>query len=491
MEHSTGKIIKNTALFTGALILQKIASFAYFLYLSSRLLPGTLGAYVWALSFTSFFSIGMDLGLSPILTREAARDEKSGERYLRNMLGIKLPLILFTLIVSLAVLFATKSDWETRFLVFGASIVMTFDALSLNYYSFLRARQKLRYEAAGIVGFQLITLISGVIIWEIWHDIRLVMLALALASVINCVYSAAAVKIKFKFSLLPAFEKNTIRHFLRLAPAFALAGIFIRVYNVSDSIILGYIKGSEAVGFYSIPAKVTSALQALLTGAVQAAIYPSMSNFFITSREKLRILFEKSFEYLAFVSIPIAFGLYAAAEPIMESIWPRYAAATGTFKIMVLALPFVFLAFPTGLLLRAGDYQNKNMGNRGIITVLSIILNIILIPFFGILGAGITFLAVNAILLLLDFAYVGKIADFNGKKLLAYVFKVTLLALVMALFIKLALIKIPFYGAIAAGGALFLLLAALFGVIKKSELAFFKENLTGRGKNDEQIINNN
>lgn len=491
MEHSAGKIIKNTVVFTGALILQKILSFAYFLYLSSQLLPGTLGSYIWALSFTSFFSIGMDLGLSPILTREAARDEKSGEKYLRNMLGIKLPLILFTLIISLIVLFATKSDWQTRFLVLGASIVMTFDALSLNYYSFLRARQKLGYEAVGIVGFQLITLASGVFIWEISKDIRFVMLALALASIVNCVYSAAVVKLRFKFSLLPAFEKNTMRHFLRLAPAFALAGIFIRIYNVSDSIILGYIKGNEAVGFYSIPAKITSALQALITGAIQAAIYPSMSNFFVTSREKLRVLFEKSFEYLAFVSIPIALGLYAAAEPIMVFIWPKYAAATTTFKIMVLALPFVFLAFPTGLLLRAGDYQNQNTKNRGIITVLSIILNIILIPFFGILGAGITFLVVNAALLLFDFAYVGKIIGFGGKKLIIYVLKVLFLSSVMALFIKLALVKLPFYGAIAAGGALFILLAVLFGVIKKSELKFFKENLTGRGKNDEQIINNN
>lgn len=480
MEHSAGKIVKNTVIFTGALLLQKMVSFSYFLYLSSRLLPETLGSYIWALSFTSFFSIGMDLGLSPILTREAARDEKSGERYLRNMLGVKLPLIFLTLAISLIVLFATKSDWQTRFLVLGASIVMTFDALSLIYYSYLRAGQKLGYEAAGVIGFQIITFTIGVILWETTKDIRLVMLALALASVINFIFSAMVVKLRFKFSLMPLYDKGTIKHFLRLMPAFALAGIFIRIYNVSDSVILGYIKGNEAVGLYSIPAKVTSALQVLITGAIQAVIYPSMSNFFATSREKLRILFEKSFEYLALASIPIALGLYAAAGPIILSIWPKYSAAIPTFKIMVLALPFVFLAFPTGLLLRAGDYQNQNTKNRGLITVLSIIMNLILIPPLGILGAGITFLAVNGSLLFLDLIYVGKIVDYNGKNIIFYIAKVALAGIIMAFAVKLALLKISFYGAIIIGAVIFVALAALFGIIKKSELRFFKENLIKR-----------
>ncbi|MFA5133589.1 MAG: flippase [Patescibacteria group bacterium] len=479
MEHSAGKIIKNTVLFTAALILQKIVSFAYFLYLSSRLAPELLGSYVWALSFTTLFSIGMDLGLSPILTRDVAKDDQNDEKYLRNMLGIKLPLIIITLIACYTVLFVTKSDWQVRFLVIGASAVMTFDALSLIFYSFLRAKQQLRYESAGIIGFQLITFLGGVILLTVTGNIVFVMLSLALASFVSFIYSAFVVKFKYKYSLRPAYDKNVYKYFLRLAPAFALSGIFVRIYNVSDSVILGYVKDNAAVGLYSIPAKIVTAFQSLIPGALQATIYPSMSNFFATSKEKLRLLFEKSFNYLGLISIPLALGLYMIAEQAIQKIWPSYMAAVPTFKIMSLALPFVFLAFPTGLMLRACDKHLANTINRGIITAFSVILNLILIPSFGILGAGITFFVVNFLLLILDLVFIRKIINHNFMRTAWYFLRVMLAGAGMVLILKFALDKIFLYGAIGVAVLSFGIFVLVLGVVKKNEIIFFKENIFG------------
>lgn len=477
MEHSAGKIVKNTIIFTAAVVLQKIVSFGYFLYLSSRLAPEFLGSYVWALSFTTLFSIGTDLGLSPIFIREAAKDDKNDEKYLRNTLSIKLPLIFMTLAVCYAVLFLTKADWQIRFLVLAASAVMSFDALSLNFYSFLRAKQKLNYESAGIVGFQIISLLGGVLMLELTGNIILVMLALAFASFANFFYSAAIIKMKLGYALRPAYDKKTILHFLRLLPAFALSGIFIRVYNVFDSVLLGYMMGNLAVGLYSIPIKIFTALQSLIPGALSAAIYPGMSNFYATSREKLRVLFEKSFNYLGLISVPLALGLYVAAEPIISKIWPKYIAAVPAFKIMSLALPFIFLAYPTGLLLRAADRQNANTLNRGIITAVSVALNLALIPLFGVLGAGITFLAVSVLLLILDLIFVGKTEKYNFKSIVWYFARVIAAGLGMVLILNFVLQRIPLYGAIAVGAAAFVLLAVLFRVIKKSEYIFLKNIL--------------
>ncbi|MFH1193417.1 MAG: flippase [bacterium] len=483
MEHSAGKIVKNTVLITGAMILQKVISFAYFLFLSSRLSPDILGSYVWALSFTSLFSIGADLGLAPILTREAARNGENDEKYIRNMLGIKLPLIFITLVVCLGVLFLTKSDWQIRLLVLGASAVMIFDALSIIFYSFLRAKGRLSYESAGIVGFQVITMVSGVIMFQATKNITLVMLALVLASAVNFIYSAIVVKKKYHYSLRPSFDKNIVRHFLRLMPAFALSGIFIRIYNVSDSVLLGYMKDNAAVGLYSVPAKAVTAFQALIPGALQATIYPAMSHFYINSREKLKSLFEKSFNYLVLFSVPLALGLYMIAEPAIRAIWPKYMAAVPTFKIMALALPSVFLAFPTGLLLRACDRQNANTWNRGVITVLSVLINIILIPVYGVLGAGIAFFIVNAILLFLDLIFVGKVINYSRAGIIWYFFRTLFASAGMAAVVYFALQNFSLYIAIGAGGVVFLILAWIFKIIKKEEVNLFKNVFYGRARN--------
>jgi len=472
--HSTGKIVKNTILFTGALLGQKIISLGYFFYLSSRLGPEVLGAYVWALSFTTLFSIGMDLGLSPILIREAAKTDTQDEKYLRTVIGLKLPLIFITLIISLFVLFLTKSDPIIIALVLGATGVMLFDAFSLTFYSFLRSKQKLGYEAMGIIIFQMITLVGGVLLLELTGNIVMVMLSLTTASFVNMIYSGIIIKKKLGYSLRPMFDKPTVKYFFRIMPAFALSGIFVRIYNVSDSVLLGYMKDNASVGLFSIPAKAVTAFQALIPGAFQATIYPSMSNYYATSRERLINLFEKSFNYLTFVSIPIALGLFIIAGPVLQNFWPKYTEATLTFKVMALAIPFIFLAFPTGLLLRAADRQNANTLNRGIITVIAVVMNILLIPKYGVLGAGISYLVVNIILLFLDFIFVEKVIKYSKKNIIIYFCKTLLAGMGMLFVVDGVLYFTSVYVAVLAGAMSYLVFAVLLRIIKKNELEFLK-----------------
>ncbi|MDP1709915.1 MAG: oligosaccharide flippase family protein, partial [Candidatus Komeilibacteria bacterium] len=328
-------------------------SFLYFFYLSSRMSPGTLGGYVWALSFSTLFSIGTDLGLAPVFIREASRRVEDGNKLLRNALALKLPLIVITAVLAFLTIMATGGTDDRTFLVLGAIGVMSLDALSLVLWGALRARQNIFYESISIIIFQIVVFGSGVVFWETTHKIVLVMVALTLGSLANVAIAAGILKFRFGYKLAPAWDKEIIGNFIRTARAFALAGIFVKIYNAADSVILGYMRGEHDVGIYSIPAKVVTALQALIPGAFAASIFPSMSNYFVTSREKLSSVFSKSFCYLLLFAAPIGCGLATIAKPVLASLWPDYIEATPAFVIMGIGLPFVFLAFSTGSLLNA------------------------------------------------------------------------------------------------------------------------------------------
>src|SRR3989338_8728064 len=86
---SDGKLARNTTYYTGAMTIQKILAFIYFWFISNNLFPAQLGQYIFALSFTTLFSIFVDLGLSPILIREAAKNQAQANLYLKNVLGLK------------------------------------------------------------------------------------------------------------------------------------------------------------------------------------------------------------------------------------------------------------------------------------------------------------------------------------------------------------------------------------------------------------------
>ena len=94
-------IAKNTSYFTFALILQKVISFTYFTVLARNLGPEDLGRYYFAISFTTIFAIFIDLGLSNVLTREVAKDEKRTVDLLGNILALKIPLSIFSFLLVL------------------------------------------------------------------------------------------------------------------------------------------------------------------------------------------------------------------------------------------------------------------------------------------------------------------------------------------------------------------------------------------------------
>lgn len=467
--HEERKIVKNTVVFTGAMLAQKLLSFLYFFYLSSRMSPGTLGGYVWALSFTTLFSIGTDLGLAPVFTREASRRVEDGNKLLRNALALKLPLIAITAILALLTVTATGGSGDRIFLVLGAIGVMSLDALALIFWGSLRARQNIFYESISIILFQIVVFGSGVIFWETTHKIVFVMAALTLGSFSNVVIAAVVLKFKFGYKLAPAWDKDVISHFIRTARSFALAGIFVKIYNAADSVLLGYLKGEHDVGIYSIPAKVVTALQALIPGAFAASIFPSMSNYFVTSREKLSSVFSKSFSYLLLFAAPIGIGLATIAKPVLAALWPDYIEAVPAFVVMGIGLPFVFLAFSTGSLLNAANEEKKSTVHRGIITGINVALNLAFIPFWGPLGAAMAFLAANIILLILDLRAVKKIIIWD-KNINLYTIKIFASAATMGIFVSLFGKTLPIPITVASGIIIYVVGVILLRAVTKNDL---------------------
>ena len=87
---TTQKISRNTSLFLTALIIQKLFSFIYFTFLARHLGVDGIGQYFFAISFASLFSVFMDLGLAPVLTREIAKDNQNEQSWFEQIFSLKM-----------------------------------------------------------------------------------------------------------------------------------------------------------------------------------------------------------------------------------------------------------------------------------------------------------------------------------------------------------------------------------------------------------------
>ncbi len=482
MAHSAGSIVRNTLWYTGAVVGQKVISFGYFWLLSSQLPPETLGAYIGVLSVVSLAQVGTDLGLLPLLTREAAKHEQEAVPLVRTALAVKLPLVVVTLIVLWLVMLGRGSSPELLRILAPASAILLFDAVAMVFYALFRARQMVWVEALALLFFQSVTLALGTTALLATRDPFWLMCALAAASGVNAVFLFSMGARQFGTVVHPDFHPARARHLLRMLPAFAASNVFQKVYNVADSVLLLFLATERDVGIYAIPAKVTTALQTLVPGAFATAIYPSMSNYAAHARERLAALFERSFAYLLMVVLPMAVGLFVLTDDILTTIWPQYGDARMPFLIMVAALPVVFLSYPTGSLLNAIGMEKRSSVHRGVTTALNVALNVALIPRFGVVGAALAFAASNAALFLMDFLAT---ARYLGKALHALpslVARIALAAAAMGLLVTLTSGALPLPLSVVLGAAAYALCVRVLRVVTGDDWAAFLRSVRRTGE---------
>jgi O-antigen/teichoic acid export membrane protein len=485
----THGVVKNTSFLTIASIGQKILAFVYFTIIARWIGPENVGKFIFAVSLTSIISIFIDLGLTPTLIRETAKEKTKGFEFLNVILSAKIFLSILAYAAAIATILLFNKDSETTLMVFLAGGVMIFDSLTLSFWGVFRGQQNLAYESKSIVFSQAIILSVGLIGLKAGMPTPILVIALLCGSIFSFIYSyflsRKILDYRFKFSV----DKAVVKLLAKMALPFALAGIFTRAYSYIDQVLLSVLVGNRELGWYSVPYKITFALQ-FVPSAFAAAIYPAMSNYCYNAREKLAPLFENSMKFLMIIAMPIIAGTLVTAQSLILGLYgPSYTESILSLQIMITSLLAVFLSFPVGSMLNGCDKQHVNTVNLGITMVLDITLNLILIPKYQHVGAAIAATISLYYLFLSNLYFVKKITAYNSKKLIVLFLKLLLTCFIMAISVDYVLIWTNLPLAILAGVVIYGLFIFGLGIISKQDLITLKD-LMRKNSSYEKTPNN-
>ncbi|PIZ92485.1 MAG: hypothetical protein COX82_04705 [Candidatus Magasanikbacteria bacterium CG_4_10_14_0_2_um_filter_41_10] len=461
---------KNTLFMTMASVFQKVIAFAYFTLIARKIGASGTGTYFFALSFTTVFVVFVDLGLTNVFIRESAKaKEKLGE-YLSTILSIKIGLGLLSYLAAIIVINLMGYDIETRHLVYLSAVTMLLDSLHLTLYGSLRALGELKYEAMSIVGSQLLTLVLGTFFLYAGFPLIYLILAFTISSAANVLFAIFILKTKHHLSLRPSYKSDVAKHIARIAIPFALAAVFARVYSYIDSILLSKMMGNEAVGFYSIPYKITYAFQ-FIPLALIAALYPKFSEYFAHDKKKLSQVFEQGVKYLLLIAMPIAFGIAVLSKDIVLLLYTdEYLPSVLPLQILIISLIFSYLSFPIGAFLNACDKQKAQTTIVGTVMVVNIVLNVLLIPRLGVAGAAVAALVGNVLLTVFGYVIVPKITHVSHGYIAKTFFQILFSAGGMALAVYAVNTQVNFFYAILVGAVTYPILLFLTRSVRMGEL---------------------
>ncbi len=386
-------VARNTAWLMAATLGQKLVSFLAFYVIARLVGPVVTGKYFYAVSITSIFVVLADFGLTPVVIREMAANEEKGRAFLGRALRIKAFLLPLAVLCSLgylllaSVLSQTALEPDIFAAVGVACFVLMADSISLIFYGALRGKRDLRFEAVGMLICQITTAISSIVILRLGGGVVGLVVALLLGSLWNLGWSMYHA-VKRHATPLQA-ERVTVKAIALAALPFGLAGLFVKIYSYTDSLLLRQYFGHASVGQYAVAYKLTYALQFLPLTFV-AALYPAMSaDYAAGNHEGLRKALKNGMRLMMLVSVPLSALLSALAKPIILTFYGRpYEGAIAPMMVLPWVLIPIFLDFPVGSLLNATRRSSQKTISMGVTMVINVALNLVLVPTYGPLGAA-------------------------------------------------------------------------------------------------------
>jgi O-antigen/teichoic acid export membrane protein len=468
------RIAKNSLVLLTSNIISKILGFFYVMYIARYLGAEGFGILSFALAFTGIFSVFSDLGLGPLTVREVARDKSLAGKYLGNITVIKIFLVIITFGLIAITINLLGYPKQTIKVVYFLALSVIFSSFSNIFNSIFQAYEKMQYQSIEQI-LSSILVFSGAL-FAINQGFSVVGFALIyfLVSAVILGYSFTICAWKFD---LPKIEVdfNFWKPIIKEALPFGLSGIFITIYYWIDSVMLSLMKGNEVVGWYNAAYRLIVILL-FVPGIINIVVFPAMSRFHISSQNSLNLMSRKYFKFMLAIGIPIGVGTTLLADKVILLIFGAgYIQSIIALQILVWAMVFVFANAAFVRLFESTNKQIIVTKITGIGMIENIVLNLLIIPRFGYVGASITTVITEftIVTLVLIFAYKTGYSV-QRREFLTNISKVIIASLIMGVFIwKLISLNLPIL--ILLSTLLYIGILYIIGGINKEDIELLKQ----------------
>jgi O-antigen/teichoic acid export membrane protein len=389
------KALTNTGWLFGDQILRMGVGLMVGVWVARYLGPEQFGLLNYAMAIVALFGAVASLGLNGIVVRDMVKEPETanttlGTAFLLQIFGGLLAFALAVFTIS----FTRSDDALAKLIVAVLGFVMVFKSTEVVKYWFESQVQ------------------SKYIVW-VENGVFLILsvvkvgLILAHASLMAFVWAAFVEGLLVAIGLLGMYAwrggllgKWRIRYgrakaLLKDSWPLILSGLAVIVYTRIDQVMLGQMLGDKAVGIYSAAVRI-SEVWYFIPMAIVASAFPSlMQNKDQSSFEKH---FQRLFDLMFVISFPLALSITVMSDFIIRALYGvEFAGASEILSVYAWALVFAFMGVPSGRWYLYANLQKLALYRTAFGGGANILLNMVLIPEYGPVGAAYSTLVAIAI----------------------------------------------------------------------------------------------
>lgn len=355
------------------------------------------GVFSYVATLAGFLTYLMDPGVNAILMRDASKVDEERRRAIFSTTFVIKTIFLAAgigIVLFIAPHFSILPGAKALLPI--VACILIFDTSREFFSSLIRAKEKMELEAAiflltnaSVVVFSYLLLVHAPTAQSFgWGYAAGTAVGAAAAAVILRPYLD---------NMFSYFSRALVLPILRSAWPFAISGVLGLLLTNTDILIISWMRPASDVGIYSATIRIIQILY-IIPSILQYSTLPLFARLARRDDARLRGAFERTMGMAFMISVPIALGGIVLGTKLMAFIFgAAYVPGGLPLRVLMITLPFDFpLAIISGALF-AYDAQRVLVRSSAIGAIVNTVMDLLLIPPFGITGSAFATLIAQAL----------------------------------------------------------------------------------------------
>lgn len=228
--------------------------------------------------------------------------------------------------------------------------------------------------------------------------------------------------------------KLKLKYYFRELRVYFFTTLIIASYNQLDQVMIGAL--SERDLAYYLRSKMVLGVGINITNSIVTVLIPRVSYLIEKDYFKYNLILQESLNYIYILALPCFAGIYMLSDQLMILLGGReFLPAANSLKIISIVIFISAIGnWQINQILLSHRKEKISFLIQCIASIVSIILNVILIPKFFYIGAAITWVLTEFLLVFMEFIAIKKYCDnvnikYLNKSLFKYLFATMIMSL--------------------------------------------------------------
>lgn len=381
------RALKNASWMVGCKVVQSLLSLVIGMITARYLGPSNYGVVSYVASVVAFVLPIMQLGLNQTIVKEFINSPQDEGKILGTAILFNIISSIFCMLGSIAfVMVAEAGDKETLIVCILYSFTILFQATEMTQYWF-QAKLLSKYSSiASLLAYVIVTIYK-------------ILLLITQKSVIWFAFSNVLDYILISFILLIIYKKLGGQRFsfdfslglrmLSRSKYYIIPSLMVRIFQHTDKIMINTMLGKVETGVYS------AAITCIgISGFVFSAVIDSARPIVLESKKQDRVQYENNMVRLycvvTYLSLFQSVIMTVLAKPIIMVMYgEKYLGSVVILMVAVWYVTFSYYGSVRNVWILAEGLQRYLLPINIIGASLNVLLNFLLIPSFGGVGAAI------------------------------------------------------------------------------------------------------